>query len=414
MRSLLIILLVLLALGLYGSRRGPSPETPQLERGQDIRAEHSPADLSAPETAQASRNPALEPAAHVDAEPESTTVPDCTLDLRVVEADSAAPTSSRVTLWRLDVPAADGWTAGDELLGAFDVPITGALREGLVPGRYMALAHDGARGDEGLVRFAVAGPYTRVGVPLIRPAQHHVTVRLYDDQGLRIMRLERIEEYSEFTVNRPNVPADLKPRWIPRALDSDPLEEEDLPEEEFDMEEYGMRESSSFNAWQWIEDLGSGFDFGSYSDPSRGGSQATGFLFRAGELRARGQVGGEDSWRGFRASASLFHHSERRGQAGGEASRDRVYVGVLPDPTAYRDLIVLPDRRDGHDIAQFIQVSGGLLLLDEVTDDDPEADPWRLVPIEVRVEHPDYEPVTLTHRLADPMPPEVRLRAKKL
>lgn len=102
-----------------------------------------------------------------------------------------------------------------------------------------------------------------------------------------------------------------------------------------------------------------------------------------------------------------------RAHIGGDASRDRVYVGVLPDPGPYRDLIVLPDRREGHEIADSIEVIGGLILASEGLGSEALDELWRQVTIQVQVDHPEFKPLTFHHRLSQPMPGPVRLQVRE-
>lgn len=385
MRALLTLSLtvvVVLAFVLRGGGRGDAIQPAPTE---DALAQRPSADLLSG-TEEASRAaPALQdqPADEADAAaPEATGV----VEFFLHDGATGVPALSRIALWRLGLPEDSEWTAGDARIeGQLIIPPTGLRIEELPHGRYRAVVFRSGLGAEDAPEFLHDKNYTRVELPIVPQGRSELRVHLYDDLGRRLTRVERIHRYGEVAYYLPATPDWTSPRRSKtRPEESDLPALEEVPElsvgndDDGEFEEYGERYSSSDDVWEWIEDAGGGFDFGGNTEPQKSQSTANGYGFRLDDARAEGHLAADGNY-------------------------ERVYVGVLPDPRPYLEVIELEGPDPALDLREHVTVTGSLIPIAA----NPDA-AWRDVPIKVRVEVPGYQVFEFTNKASQMVPRVIR------
>lgn len=106
-----------------------------------------------------------------------------TLRLALRERASGEQRDGYLMLWRTGIPAENGWTAGDEYVGQYQLPKEGLEIPDLVPGTYRAAsdAHAVSAGD--LPAFELKSPRGEVTLAIESPQEREVWVEVFDKQG---------------------------------------------------------------------------------------------------------------------------------------------------------------------------------------------------------------------------------------
>lgn len=335
---------------------------------QELRQE-----ASAPEEELASQTPTSKPA--------------CSIRLQVYDGPTGAARGSTVTLWRIGLPAEDGWTAGDWRLQDIYVPDTGLLLEDMAVGEYRAIVHESAPGED--PSFTAKAPLTRVDLVVHPLPVFAVRVHLFDDQARPVTDVYQSIKYWESHHYPLATPAWAKPRELPP--------EEDPPEDELiliDEEmEYGERMAED-NDPMFQESPDGIYPIGHQHAAGRRGSSGIAYLFecQAEDKRVHSAL--------VQVYAPMGHQLTDQGEFD--------YVAVLPDPVPWLERIRLDDGRNGFDIEQHVTVTGGALALGKTR---PEA---RLqeVPITLKIEVPGYPKYSVRRALRHG-PIDVELQASE-
>jgi len=255
--------------------------------------------------------------------------------------------ASGVHLWRLDAPQNENWTQGDQLQASLHVPESGAFVYELRAGRYRARCGREVEGHHDPPAFLVKGPRTNVTLEIVLPTVHPLYLRIFDETGLEIREARGNMRAHSLRRRSPRDPAWRTPRQ-PRA--------------------------AGFVDIEWEEEMGLGFTT-------------------------------EDAWPLQRAGPHGFALGEIHGG-------DRESVTTR--------LVQL--RVDGMSEVRFHRVDGVLVLVGSAASglgealrieaeyvnggDDAGPEPWREVPIHVRLHgHPTLADFSFTYRLADRLPP---------
>lgn len=144
------------------------------------------------------------------------------LSLRLIDARSGAPVASRVELWRVEAPGNAGWTAGDQLQLAADVPLEGARFANLPEGRYRAVC-DAARFDQPPPAFELRAPHGEVEVALEMPRAFELRVRFVDRFGEPYASAEWWQEGARPVEPAPHRTRARAPRGVEVWVDSEVL-----------------------------------------------------------------------------------------------------------------------------------------------------------------------------------------------
>lgn len=115
---------------------------------------------------------------------------ECTLQLYLVDRETGERVAGTVELWRLDAPANEDWSRGDQLQTKFGVEPEGRLVEDLPAGVYRPYVQSTARGAEFAPSFAVQGRWTTQEVPVTRALLVEATLVVIDEQGERLETAE--------------------------------------------------------------------------------------------------------------------------------------------------------------------------------------------------------------------------------
>lgn len=105
-----------------------------------------------------------------------------TLQLSLREAGSVR--EGGLQLWRVEIPAEPGFTAGDEYIGSFHAGAEGVAIPDLVPGRYRALCEAHSCRAAPLAAFEVKAPRTELALEVVSPRGREVWVDLVDVHGV--------------------------------------------------------------------------------------------------------------------------------------------------------------------------------------------------------------------------------------
>ena len=216
----LVATLLAAAVGVWALTRGGEPLPPAAEIPIMSAAPVLEADTSLPDAALVAAGPAggsareaLEPPVveieepddpeededfeEITEEPEHLPVPDdppetgeCTLQLYLVDRETGQRIAGKVELWRLDAPANEDWSRGDQLQTTLGVEPEGRVVEDLPAGVYRPYVQSAARASEFAPSFAVQGRWTTQEVTVTRALLVESTLVMIDEQGQRLEAAE--------------------------------------------------------------------------------------------------------------------------------------------------------------------------------------------------------------------------------
>jgi len=138
--------------------------------------------------------------------------------LRFFDAETLAPLTGTVQLWRLHAPATRYWEAGDQL------QLQGELKDGLwlvpeiPPGEYRTYATFGRAGGRMEPSFQVEGKHTLVERFVFMPQNEHAYLQLVNLNGFALNRqsnrkIEIKKRGKEYLWVDPQTPPWLQQRW---------------------------------------------------------------------------------------------------------------------------------------------------------------------------------------------------------
>lgn len=114
----------------------------------------------------------------------------CALELALFDRRTGAPLASEVVLWRLNAPANDAWSRGDQAVARARVEEGGTRFEDLSPGDYRAVCMAERAAAPDPPAFRVGGRVTRVRLDLDTPVDRDVRVVLVDERGDPVQRVQ--------------------------------------------------------------------------------------------------------------------------------------------------------------------------------------------------------------------------------
>lgn len=100
-----------------------------------------------------------------------------------LRAPDGKPCAGKLDLWRVGIPAEPGFTAGDDRIGDFDVPLTGLSLPDLTPGSYRVVTDAHAALAPDLAAFEVKAPRTGLVLDVVPPREREAFVDLVDVTG---------------------------------------------------------------------------------------------------------------------------------------------------------------------------------------------------------------------------------------
>ncbi len=298
--------------------------------------------------------------------PDPVETGDCTLFLSLVEAATFHPVESGVYLWRLDAPENDNWARGDQLQTSLHVPKSGAFVYELPAGRYRARCGREVHGRDDPPAFLVEGSRTNVTLEIVLPIAHPVYLRIFDETGLEIREAHGGMRAHSLRTRSPGDPAWRTPRR-PRV--------------------------AGFMDIEWEEEIGFAFTTHPWP-PQRAGLHG----FHLGDIHG-----------GDRESVTT-RHVQLRVDGKSEVCFYRIdeahgpvhLVSVVVDRERLLEGVLLPDGTSAAELGEALRieaeyVNGG---------DDAEPEPWRDVPIHIRLRgHATLADFSFTYCLADGPPP---------
>jgi hypothetical protein len=275
--------------------------------------------------------------------------------------DDGKPVAGEIRLWRIELPAEPGWTAGDEYAGSFQVPEAGLSIPDLKPGRYRAICGAHARSAGELPAFELRAGGEPVVLEVEKPRPREVWVEIFDARG-------QLFETAEYTPSSRS--GSLRtPDWLhPRSkIEADGS----LLGQGYGG---GYRNSSSDQGVRKLKRGAHGFPLG--SEDEDGGLYET---TRAITLRVpdHGQVGG---------SVRFDSHEELR------------YRALLVEKGSYEGIFTLPDGSPANLGRLHVQTP----LEPDLLPRPPEW--WLDVPVRIALQAPGCRRLELEHRLRDGLP----------
>ena len=139
-------------------------------------------------------------------------VGECTLLLRLEDAESGEPLAGKVQLWRLGAPGNVHWSAGDQLQATLRVEQEGTEFGQLPAGAYRTVFLDAAAGSEYPDSFLVGGSWTSHVVQVRPPRNVDTYLEMWDIHGVRLENIEVKSAGSSSRLKTPESPPWLVPR----------------------------------------------------------------------------------------------------------------------------------------------------------------------------------------------------------
>ncbi len=110
----------------------------------------------------------------------------CSLFLRLADAETGEPLAGRIELWRIAAPANENWSAGDQLQATAVVKTEGTEFARLPAGAYRAICLGAAEGAEYADEFSVGGSLTKHTLLVHAVREIALHLELFDIHGYRI------------------------------------------------------------------------------------------------------------------------------------------------------------------------------------------------------------------------------------
>ncbi len=384
-----ILLACLLTRGDILTRR--QPETTSISEGVGgspaLQGGRAPLEAERRDAAQGTP-PSVDGAGPRDEASESTS---STLDLFVFDSRTGAPAAARVSFWGAQVGA-----GGERLpsgLRTVEVPTGGLRLEACPAGSYEAVVHESATTEPGPQTFEVEGLYTRVDLSLDPPRDFGCRLRVRDERG-RILSDIEVKPGPQF-----------ESYYLPDAIPSGELEAfrnpdpDELPESLEDLLEYTEYTGGSLDSarsWSHRHAVDGWFDFGRFSQASQGTSAGAYYQLR----RSLGD--------GLYTLCEL-RIDTKEAPPPSEEEIPFDLVAVLPDTEFVVERIRLPDGRTGDDVRDFIRIESDALPVAQCR---YAGDPWRSVPLEIKIQVPGFTAWQTTVRAGEALtglPKEIKL-----
>ncbi len=310
-----------------------------------------------------------------------------TLDLFVFDSRTGAPVAAHVSFWGAQVgPGGSRLPSG---LRTVDVPTGGLCLEACPAGSYEAVVHESVPVRTGPQTFEVKGLYTRVDLSLHPPHDFGCRLRVRDERG-RI--LSDIEVKPGFR---------FESSYLPEAIPSDGSETTrnrnpgELREEWNDHLEHKEDTSVRRNQWSHRHAVDGWFDFGRFTQASREACAGAYYQLR----RSLGD--------GRYTLCEL--RIDTRDAPPSEEELPFDLVAVLPSTQFVVERIRPPDGRTGDDFRDFIQIESDALPVAQCR---YAGDPWRSVPLEIKIQVPGFTAWQTTVRAGEALtglPKEIKL-----
>ena len=294
----------------------------------------------------------------------------CSITLRLV-SPTGEGVSSRARLWRLNAPANEVWSEGDQCQWAGQIPQQGERIDGLAVGVYRAECSRTARDRVDPPSFRVDAGTEEVVLTVAVPARREVYVAIVDQNGealLEILRPKR--EHPMLSRDEPTVPG-----WVvPRRL-LDPEREAGFKGPRYGGKYGGSRDSAA----TLIAEDARGFRVGRYSEATR-----TSYRIH----RWRAVPGGRND--------VLLEVDNRD-------ARPWEFVGVAIPRQTTLDAIRGSNGEVVADLEEHVAIESNAIRRSAATGNEW----WREIPIHVMVDHPDYAELRFGYRLLEG-PPTIR------
>ncbi|MEM7167016.1 MAG: hypothetical protein AAF581_16250 [Planctomycetota bacterium] len=112
----------------------------------------------------------------------------CALELHVLDRLTQQPVATKLELWRLDAPASEHWSRGDQRQARAEVDASGVVEiQDLPPWTYRVRCEAARVGSEDPAPFLVRGSLSQVTVEIDLPRTLPVTVHVFDENGQRVV-----------------------------------------------------------------------------------------------------------------------------------------------------------------------------------------------------------------------------------
>lgn len=186
---------------------------------------------------------------------------DCGLFLTIVREQTLEPVASHAWLVRLDAPANETWSRGDQVQAKLEVPRAGVWIPNLPSGLYRVACWEQPDGQPDPAPFLVTGARTAFQVVLPTPAPRPVRLRVFDELGSSVETVFLVS--AEPPASAPKFP---EVNWLQQRT---PLED-GVYFESFS----GEPSFSSDDHGQPIQAVAGVFELGRVSAPTRGQDDA--------------------------------------------------------------------------------------------------------------------------------------------
>jgi len=285
----------------------------------------------------------------------------CRLFMQLTSAETGEPVTSRVSLFRLDVPANEHYTAGDQMQVSREVPKAGLWIDALPEGRYRIHAHGQRHPSSDPGRFSVRGETTRVAFALPMPRRFRASLIVYDGQGRRLERAKRRRGSYGFHSRRLNIP------WRKERK----LRHSDRYQDNYAIGLGGA--SGGRHSWRRADAIDGAFDLGTFREDRRDRAERVPWTIR------------------------LHGLTEVMVQQRCSPGRDQTYVAIAMDAQPILDSVYLPDGRMADvEGARFSMLCWALLAPQPLP-----ADHWRKCVVAVRVRMDGYEDLKFEVRIGE-------------
>ena len=299
-----------------------------------------------------------------------------TLVLTVRDADTDAPVSGTVHLWRLDAPGNADWLEGDQLQGMLWVAEGRGERGELPEGRYRAVFSEQRAAAEDPAMFEVRGERSEITLAVPMPRRFPAWLRLLDEHGHPLPAAEL--GWSGRRWSKVSTP----PVWAHART----LRDASIPVPHRGQGGHASM-SSGGSAGTSVRAVDGLLPIGDFAEPSRGERSA-----RMGRVRAEG-----------RSTVDVT--------LGGGPTSPTTHLGVSLPLATLLDRVLLPDGAPVFGSKTRVRATCQAELLTPETPPDR----WRSMPVRIVVTLDGYEPLEWTADADHPSPlppPWKRVEAK--